>query len=208
MRILCVLFLLVLGGCVSIPASPPPRFYSLHAVDKDNIERKFMLPSNVIIGLGPVKVPEYQDRPQIATQNKDKTLTFSEFNLWGEKLDYAFENAISEDLTAMLSGGSVKTYPWNPEIPVKYQVSIDIVQLESRLDDNLVFAAEWSVINAKDKRMLVIKRSDFRRPINPHSYSGLVETLNKACASLSMEISEALTAIAEEDKTNKSGSAS
>ena len=39
------------------------------------------------IGVGPVTVPDYLDRPQIATRSSSSSLQFSEFDRWAEPLE-------------------------------------------------------------------------------------------------------------------------
>ena len=80
--IVIVGFILVLSGCISIsvPNSPNPRFYMLESVNKDQGIKKINLPSSVFISVGPVKIPQDQDRPQIVTIAKDKALNFAQFD--------------------------------------------------------------------------------------------------------------------------------
>lgn len=186
-----MLFILGLSGCVSVQDSPAVRFYSLKTAG-DSAGWKIDVSPDVIIGLNSVRIPEYQNRPQIVTQDKDGMLTFAQFDRWGESLDLAFTRVISENLRVMLSGATIETYPWNAAIPVKYQVLIDVIRLENRLDEDLSFAAQWSVIDAQNRKVLFMKRSEFRQQISPHTYRGLAEALGIACASLSKEIAEAI----------------
>ena len=195
--IVCLIFTLTLSGCLSVPNSPTPRFYTLNAVEESRPAEKFNIPSAIIIGVGPLKIPEYLNRPQIVTQDKDKMLTFAQFDRWGESLDLGLERLISENLTAMLGGATIKMFPWNLAIPVSYQVIIEVLQLESELDKDLFFVVQWSVIDIESEKMVLIKTSEFRHPVEPHNYSGLAKTLSAACASLSSEIATALAALPE-----------
>ena len=167
----------------------------LQAVSGDQISKKMDLVSDVLIGVGPVKIPEYQNRPQIVTRDKEKMLQFAQFDRWGESLDLGVARLIEEDLTGMLPRAQLTLYPWNSAIPVKYQVIVEIVQLDSELDKDLFLAAQWLVIDAQNTKTLVIKRSEFRQPVMPRDYSGLAKTLSAACASLSGEIAEALATL-------------
>ncbi|MFH0935826.1 MAG: PqiC family protein [Candidatus Omnitrophota bacterium] len=193
--IVCLIFTLTLPGCISVPNSPTPRFYTLNAMEEIPPGEKFNIPSDMIIGVGPVKIPEYLNRPQIVTQDKDKMLAFAQFDRWGESLDIGLERLIAENLTAMLSGATLKMFPWNLAIPVSYQVIIEVLQLESELDKDLFFVVQWAVI--ENEKMVLIKTSEFRRAIDPHSYSGLARTLSAVCASLSNEIAGTLAALPE-----------
>ena len=200
MIIVCLFFILILNGCITAPDSPVPRFYRLQAVDDIQAGGKFNLASNMIIGVGPVGIPEYQNRPQIVTQNENKMLTIAQFDRWGEPLDLALARLVSDNLTALLEGATIKTYPWNLAIPVKYQLILDVVKLESQLDKDLFFAAQWSILDAQANKMIMMKKSEFRLPINPHNYSGLVKTLSQAAAALSREIAKALESLEAQQK--------
>lgn len=192
----CVIFALASGGCMPVANSPEPRLYTLRAIGESDMSQRFNISSAIIIRVGPARIPEYLNRPQIVTQNKDKTLSLAQFDRWAEPLDLALARLISADLTVMLPGVNIEAYSWNLAIPVKYQVIVDIIQLESELDGDLFLTAQWSLVDAQKNKMMLMKRFEFRNPINPHSYSGLVETLSMACVSLSSEIASAVAMLA------------
>jgi len=188
----CALLALIAGGCVSVPDSPNPKFYMLRAIDEGQVTQKFTVAANMIIGIGPVKIPEYLNRPQIVTRDKNNMLIFAQFDRWGESLDIGLGRLIRENLIVMLPGATLEMFPWGLDVPVKYQVFIDVVQLESELDKDMLFTVQWSIFDIDKKKMVIIKRSEFRPPVNPQNYSGLVKTLSAACVSLSSEIAEAV----------------
>lgn len=187
------LFILILSGCVSVANSPNPRFYMLRAVDQDSNYQKFDILAGTIIAVGPVKIPEYLNRPQMVTKDKKGMLNFAQFDRWGELLESGITRLMIEDFTLMLPGASLQMYPSNFAIPLNYQVSVDIVQMESELNKNLLLVAQWTVIDSKSMKMIFTKRSEFTVPITPHDYPGLTEALSTAGASLSAEIAQKLS---------------
>lgn len=188
-------FVLGLSGCISIPNSPTSRFYVLSSIDQDQVSQKFNIPSDVIIGIGPVKIPEYQNRPQMVTQSQEKMLKFAQFDRWGESLNIGVSRLIREDLTVMLPRAKFTLYPWNPSTAVKYRVTVEVVKLDSDLGGNMIFVAQWLVLDMQNIKTLVIKRSEFRQAIIPQNYSGLTKTLSLACASVSGDIAQALSTL-------------
>jgi len=200
MFVIFCLSAMALSGCISPSSTPPPRFYMLSSLSANEGVSTFEIPKDTIIEVGPVKIPDYQNRPQIVTQDKDKMLTVAQFDRWGEALDVGLARALAEDLSVMLPGATVGMFPSNYAIPVNYQVIIDVAQLESELDKDLFFAAQWSVIEPKKNVMLFTRRAEFRRPIEPHNYSGLSKTLGAVCATLSSQIAEGLSAKCKELK--------
>ena len=185
-------------GCISIPTSPTPRYYALtpmnenKAVVADSMSARL---NAMIIGIGPVKIPEYLNRPQIVTMNNEKMLQFAQFDRWGESLDLGLARLIREDLTSILPGTKLTLYPWNPLVTVKYQVAVEIIQLDSDLAKDMHFVVQWTVIDVQNSKTVIIKRSEFRLPIVSHNYSGLAQTLSTACSSLSDQIAQALASL-------------
>lgn len=193
----------IFSGCLSLSSSPAPRFYMLKAMDKQQISAKFDIAPGVIVAVGPVGIPEYQDRPQIVTMDKDGMLKFAQFDRWGESLDSALARLITDNLTVMLPAASLQIFPCNFAIPLTYHVIVDVIQLDSRLDKGVFFVCQWSIIDVKNKQMLLTKRSEFRQPVNPHNYLGLTNALSASCVSLSSEIAANLAELSKQPKVKK-----
>ena len=56
------LFSFACSGCLSFPNSPVPKFYTLHSTDNSKENKILDIAPKLIIGIGPVEIPEY-DRP-------------------------------------------------------------------------------------------------------------------------------------------------
>ena len=194
---------LALGGCISASSTPSPRFYMLHTTDKASAALE-MAP-NVVIEVGPVKIPEYQNRPQMVAQDKDQMITFSEFDRWGEPLNSSIAQFVSQNFSVMLPGANLQIYPANLAIPIGYQVILDVLQLESQLDKDMFLVVQWSIVDVQNHKMLFSKRSEFRRSINPPNYTGLAQTLSEECISLSSEMSQKIVSLvaAAKDRNSK-----
>jgi len=202
-----VLFSFVIFGCISVGSSPTPRFYMLSSVDSGKINKKFDLPANLNVVIGPVLIPGYQDRPQIVTKSKTGMLNFAQFDRWGEPLDSGLGRLIMDSLLIMLPATNFQVFPCNFAIPLDYQVIVDVAQLDNELDKGMFLAVQWTIIDSKTDRMLLTKRSEFRQVINPHNYSGLAQALSMSVTSLSSEIAENLANLASQPKTKVKASA-
>ncbi len=191
-------FVMLLSGCISLPnspMSPTPRFYLLSTINEAQVSKKINITPGLIIGIGPVKLPEYLDRPQMVTKDKEGVLKIDEFDRWGESLDLGMARMVREGLTQMIPGSKLTLYPWNPSLAVKYQVNLELVQLDSELDGDMFLVAQWTIIDVQLSKTLIIKRSEIRTAISPQNYSGMAKTLSLACTTLSSQIAEALAAI-------------
>jgi uncharacterized lipoprotein YmbA len=199
--VLVVVFAFSGAGCLSIPNSPVPKFYTLRSAASFGESKKFAITSKPIIGIGPVEVPEYQNRPQIVTRDKFGMLTFAQFERWGEPLDSGLERLILENLVLMLPQADFQIFPCNFSIPLDYQVIVNVVQLESQMDKDILLTVQWTIVDAKTKKMLLTKRSQIRQGINPHTYSGLTQALSRACTLLSSELAENLAMLSNQSET-------
>lgn len=198
------LFSFLILGCISVSKSPTPRFYMLPLADSAQIGNKFDIPAGFIIAIGPIGIPEYQNRPQIVTKSKEGMLNFAQFDRWGEALDFGLSRLIVENLTIMLPDANFQIFPCNFAIPLDYQVMVDVVQLESELDKDMFMVAQWTVIDSKSREMLLTKRSEFRQAISPHNYSGLAQALSGTITKLSFEIADSLARLANQPKAKSS----
>lgn len=198
--VLVALVSFICSGCLSVPNSPVPKFYTLQPTGSLGENITLDIAPKLIIGIGPVEIPEYQNRPQMVTQDKDGLLTFAQFERWGEPLDSGVERLILENLTKIFPQADFQIFPCNFAIPLDYQVMVNIVQLESQLDKDVFLTAQWTIIDFKSKKMLATKRSQIRQVINPHTYSGLALALSRAGEVLSTEIAENLSKLTIQSK--------
>jgi len=198
--ITCGLLIFVLSGCVSAGSSLDPRFYMLKHLRGDEVAQKFNVPSGIITVIGPVEIPLYLDRPQMVTQDDKGVMNIAQFDRWGEALDAGVARLIIENLHLMLPGATFEMFPCNFAIPLNYQVIVGILRLDANLEKDLLFVAQWSIIDANTRKMLFTKRSDLVWPINSCNYFGLADALSNTVAALSTEIAQNLSILANQPK--------
>ncbi|MDD5128263.1 MAG: PqiC family protein [Candidatus Omnitrophica bacterium] len=192
-------FIFVLSGCASISRSPSPRFYKLGSITPEQISEKFKISGDEIIGVGPVKIPDYLNRPQIVTVNNNQLMTFAEFDRWGEPLDFAIGRILNENLMLLMECKDIEIFPWNILIPVRFQVVLDVVELDVNMNKELVLTAQWSILDLKNKNLAFSKRSVLMEDVKPHHYSGVVMALNAALSKISIEIGQELSRLSEHE---------
>jgi hypothetical protein len=192
-----VLFVLLtlLSGCVSAGTSPQARFYSLRSL-KDSEIPKIETPAlkGVIIGLGPLELPAYLDRPQIVTRGRDNELELAEFDRWAEPLEDAILRVIAQNLISIFPETKVLLYPWNYYLPVKYQVVMEIISIDAALQNEVRLCVNWSALNAEDKQVFLTKNSVYNTKVNKSNYNAMIEAINQGLYEFSLEIAKAIAA--------------
>lgn len=201
--IVILILILVLSGCVSIPRSPSPRFYRLTPVEQERPGGDFKMASGVIVGIGPIKIPEYLNRPQMVTVDKNRMMIFAQFDRWGEPLDLSILRVLSENLAFSMVGADIEIYPWNMLIPVRLQVVLDVAQIDVDLEKDLVLVVRWSVLDLKNKSLVLSRRTVLKEPVKPSNYSGVAAALSSVLRRLSNEIIRELSQVPIQDKEMK-----
>jgi uncharacterized lipoprotein YmbA len=143
----------------------------------------------MIIGVGPVDLAEYLNRPQIVTRVSNSEIHLSEFNRWAESLEENFSNVLAENLSVLLSSDKVLTYPWIGNLEVKRQVRVKILQFDSLPDGEVLLKVLWGLKDEDGKFLHTIKKSSFSTP-SGKGYPEMVEAMNRVLDDFSREIAK------------------
>ncbi len=187
-----LLCLLLLCGC----ASKSPNYYILHSLQSEASNEKMAIAdTDLTIGVGPVKIPEYLDRSQMATRSTPSSLQFAEFDKWAEPLEKNLTRVLAENLAILLSTDRVGVYPWTNNAQVQYQVTVDITQFERMPEGKVILAARWNILGDHGDNTLVIKSSRFSIPIKSEGYEATASAESRAVEELSREIALAVKSL-------------
>ena len=182
--------LTVLGGCAS---TEPSRFYILHSLSGSEAETQIAAAENgVAIGIGPVELPEYLDRPQIVTRLSKNELQLAEFDQWVEPLNHNLPRVLAENLSILLSTDRIFTYPWTGSAQIDYQVAVEVTRFDGTLGGDVLLNTRWSLLAVDEKKILVKKKSTFRQSTSGGGYEALASAKSQALADLSREIADAI----------------
>src|SRR5271156_2511262 len=87
--------------------------------------------SDFTIGLGPIKLPPYLDRPEIVTRAAPNRLELSKEDRWGESGQNGFTNSMERDLTVETGAGRIIVFPWYSTEHIDMQVEVDVYRFET-----------------------------------------------------------------------------
>jgi uncharacterized lipoprotein YmbA len=144
------------------------------------------------IGVGPIKLPEHLDRPQIVSRTSSNQLELAEFHRWAGSLKDDFSRVLAENLSILLATDRVSVYPWRKSVPIEYQVAVDVARFDAELGGNAWLIARWTVFGGRDKKVLFMERSRISETSDDHGYDAMVAAQSRALARLSREIADAI----------------
>lgn len=178
----------LLAGCA--PKTGPARFYRLEPEAAPQAATEPARSSRVI-GLGPVRIPGYLDRPQIVTGAPGNRLILDEYHRWAEPLRDTLSRVLSENLAALLPGDHLVTFPWNRALTPEYQVEIDLARFHVNANGVAELWANWNVL--KNNRAVLLSKSRIAESAAGQDIDAQVAAQNRALARLSREIAQALS---------------
>jgi len=165
--------------------SPRPDFYLLEQAASSQLTG---LERGIAIGIGPVNVAPYLDRPQIVTRAGNYRLEMSEFHRWSEPLEVSLSTVIAINLSNQLKTNRVYLLPRrNKTIPLDYVLAIDVVRFDGKLDGEVRLAARWSLYG-KDGQVILTRVSIVSAATGGAGYEQLVAAENRTLQKLSDEI--------------------
>lgn len=185
-----------LNGCLQ---SKPTRFYVLHSMlDTRATTQSTASGQSVAIGIGPVKIPDYLDRPQMATRKGQSGLEYAEYDRWAEPLDKNLARAISGNLSVLLNTENVVSFPWPKSTQAIYQVIVEIIRLDSAGDGKVVLDARWTILSEGAEKQLLAKRSYIETPAPGAGCEPIATAMSTAVETLSREIASAIERLQSE----------
>jgi len=195
-----VLFLLsgiIFSGCGGI--SKPTSFYLLTPIET-GYNRKFKMPSDLTIGVGPVKISKYLERPQIITRSGKNRIGFSEFHHWAEDLEDNIENVISENLSIIYKTENIENFPWPTRTKIDYQLIFYLDRFEKTKNGRAAVSVRVKILYGKGRRKSLRYRIFENAAGN--NYDSIVLALSKAIGKISMNVADEIKNI--DDKKDES----
>ncbi|MCK5286372.1 MAG: membrane integrity-associated transporter subunit PqiC [Thermodesulfovibrionia bacterium] len=192
MGFICGVFLML----VACASTAPTKFYSLNSlVDTRATHEAVSVDQNTAIGIGPIEIPDYLDRPHIVTRSSQNEFRVSDFDKWAGSLKNNISRVIAENLSVLLSSERIYVYPWKSYTPIEYRIVVDITRFDGLPDGDVLLKVNWSILAGDGKKVLLMKTSSFSEKTEGRGYSALIAAESRALENLSREIASALRLI-------------
>ncbi|HXK09386.1 MAG TPA: PqiC family protein [Vicinamibacteria bacterium] len=190
-----VLAVLALPGCVSLKRTPEARFFVLHSVAEPPAAPG--AGPAVLVGLLPVDLPGYLDRPQIATWVATGELHIDEYVRWAEPLDEGLGRTLAANLEVLLPQGRVLRSPWPSTARLRCRVRVGLQRFGPQPSGEVLLQGRFALLPPRDERPLASRPVAYRRgPLAsvgqaPDPGAG-VDAMSELAAALARDIAAAI----------------
>jgi uncharacterized lipoprotein YmbA len=191
LKIIIITALLILpGGCAHTESA---KFYVLNSLTGSNAVIKPEAGHNKLtLGIGPINLPEYLDRPQIMTRTGGNELEYTEFHQWAEPLKDNFARVLGENLSVLMDTNRIHQFPWRRSAEIDYQLTVDVINFDGNLEGNSVLTVRWTLYGKDRDKALILQKSTFKQAATGKDYQAMVSALNKTLEQFSRDVENAI----------------
>ena len=184
------LLLTALAGCAP---GQPTRYYTLSTVAEPAAAPR--PGQRLVIGLGPLTLPPYLDRPDIVTRAGANQMRLGDFSQWAEPLEPLLTRIMAEDLYALLGAEDVIPIPQRGDLPLDRVVEVHLTRFDANEAGEVQLDARWRVYQGDGDTLLASGRSQVaEQGAAVPDYDAIVAAMSRAVGRLSAEIAAAVAA--------------
>ena len=181
---------ILLSGLAACAATRPTAFYTLSS---DATPKQPRSTKGMVIGLGPVSLPAYLDRPDIVTREGMNEMRLAEFNRWAEPLEPLLTRIMAEDLYGLLDANDVIPLPQRADIRLDRTVAVDISRFDADDAGAVVLDARWRIYRGDGETLVASGRSLVTEQGAPvPDYEAIAAAMSRAVGAATEEIAAAI----------------
>ena len=193
-KIVLLVSIVFLGGCLGTGTQKPTEFYLLQPLNSAMEEQGAAAGEGTVLRIGPVRVREYLNRSQIVTRTSTNEIKLHDFHYWGESLSDNFTAVLAQNLSLLLSTDRVLIFPYRSkqELPVDYQVVVDVIRFDGEPGVEVTLITQYYILafEENEKKQVVTRQPSFSKALTDKSFDTLVATMSELVGDLSREIAE------------------
>jgi hypothetical protein len=192
--VLTLATLILTSGCGFLAPQPDrSRFYvltTLSQLDGEPSDPKSM--RGVVVGLGPIRFPDYLNRSQLISRSSENQIRISPLDYWAEPLTTSFGRVLSENLSQLLGTHEIVHHPWFVTFRPQYEIPMNVLRFETRHLVGAELVARWTIREGETRKVVHVSESSIRVPVEGAGAGAEVKALSRALEELSVEIATAL----------------
>ena len=194
----------IVFGCGT---TPPPKFYVMRPLS--TVEAAESGGSGEALGfglgVGPIRLPRYLERPQIVTRSGDSELIVNDLARWGGGLEPETLRILGNNLALLLGTNRVAVYPIPGLFPIKYKVLMDVEQFDGEAGGDLILRVRWLLVSPENGETLEAKYETFTEPMTSSSFDDLVSSHSRILATFSRSIATTIRDFERDSSGSETG---
>jgi uncharacterized lipoprotein YmbA len=190
----CALFLAAtIASCtVLTPRPDPSRFFVLTPMPEADSPTAGRHVGS--LGVGPISLPRYLDRPEIVTRVAPSEVKPAIFDYWAGSLSNQFQTLLAQNLQTLVHPERIQIYPWYAGAAPDLVVEAEVQRFEPSTDGRAELVARWRIRKGSALATLCNGESRLSRPLGSTDAEGIAVALSGLLEDFSRELAEAIQA--------------
>jgi uncharacterized lipoprotein YmbA len=169
--------------------------YLLAPIDADTAAVTSQAGGDFSVGIGPLDLPEYLNRPQIVTRIQDNRIQTADFANWAEPLSRNFQGVLAENLARMLGSNTVYRHPWRSSLRPTYRLLLEVIRFDANPKGDAVLAVRWELLDAHGEQLIRRQKAVYRQPVAQDDYGAVATAMSRVLADFSREVAVRIAAL-------------
>lgn len=179
--------LLLLSSLALISCSTETSYYVLSPVGQAPSQ------GGIGIGVGPITMADYLvERPYLVFQSSPNKVEISDLHVWSGDLENDFTRVLASNLGRRKNSGNTRTYPWEREKELKYQITVDVRQFHGTANGDAILEASWRAYELPGSRLIASKTTSLREPLTKDGFEELAAAQSRLVDQLAAVIAKEL----------------
>lgn len=168
--------------------STPVKYYKL---DSPNIVYESDDEESLVLGLGPLRIPDYLGRNRIVVRGSNSEMLVDDFSRWAEPLEDAIYRLLAANVDSHLEGIMAVSFPYNSMVSHDYQLLGRIDMFESDTAGNTILLVHWGIIDVKGNRVVSPRRARYQaQAADATDYGSIATAMRIVLEKFSLDVAE------------------
>jgi uncharacterized lipoprotein YmbA len=194
------------AGCVSLKRTPEARFFVLQPLVEPPVGAQEPV---AIIGVEPVWLPDYLNRPQVVTWAGPNEMRTDEFVRWAEPLDEGITRTLAANLAALLPDHQIVLRPWPGRVQTRCRVQVALKSFGLQRDGTVRLESQYRLLPHDGALAYLMRRGSLSEGPLPVPESGEpspdpgVEAMSRLLETLSRQIADEIRSLPPEEEPSE-----
>jgi uncharacterized lipoprotein YmbA len=188
---LAVLAMIAAAVCAGCGSAPKDRFYTLAPAPGAMPPVTAGAQPRTSIAIGPVRVPDAVDRPQMVVREGPNRVEILEQQRWAGSLRSEIGRALVAGVSDRLPDAQVSAADSQAARSAAYRVAIDVERFDAALNDSVSVQALWTV-RQDNGTQIASGRYSASEPTGAGGYEAIAAAYARTLASMSGVIADAV----------------
>lgn len=182
----------MLSGCSILEPQPDlTRFFVLASLAEPAADT-----SNLRIGIGPLALPDYLRRTEMARRDSETEIRYADTSRWAEPLEEGLARTLAENIALLIGTKRVLVLPAPIRNDPDVTVPIEVIRFEPTPEGDVLLIARWAVRPTGHDGESRVYVSRITAKTSGSSWKSRSRAMSRATLDLSREIAEAIRATA------------